>query len=179
MHVCFSFSFSLKWLVADEGRGTLSNCLTSMAKPSSGGGTGDDEPSLEDLLDTSDCDAEPLTPRPGVEDSELTDNDQIKQENNGDGDDSGHNGDVSEGGLVEIDTPMFDRLSNLLSHRKYGVRITLIAGFLLMSVAGSLYNFSSYAPAMKRMLHYSQTQISLVATCSNIGAYVTHSALHI
>ena len=147
-----------------------------MAKPNSGGGTGDDEPSLEDLLDTSDGDAEPLTPRPGMEDSELTDNDQIKRENNGDGDDSG--GDTSEGGIVEIDTPMFDRVSNLLSHRKYGVRITLSAGFLLMSVAGSLYNFSSYAPAMKRMLHYSQTQISLVATCSNIGAYVTPLALH-
>eukprot|EP01119_Soliformovum_irregulare_P025551 TRINITY_DN949_c1_g2_i3.p1 TRINITY_DN949_c1_g2~~TRINITY_DN949_c1_g2_i3.p1 ORF type:complete len:342 (-),score=100.95 TRINITY_DN949_c1_g2_i3:674-1699(-) len=49
--------------------------------------------------------------------------------------------------------------------------VTLFYGFIMMLMAGTLYGFSAYAPTMKDLLGYSQTEVSLIGTFGNLGIY--------
>ncbi|ELR21222.1 transporter, major facilitator subfamily protein [Acanthamoeba castellanii str. Neff] len=49
---------------------------------------------------------------------------------------------------------------------------TLYAGVLTLLVSGTLYGLSAYTPALKDQLHFSQGEITLIATFGNIGLYV-------
>ena len=58
-------------------------------------------------------------------------------------------------------------------HRIWNSRyLTLIAGMLNMFVAGTLYNFSAYAPSFKAEMNYSQQEVSFIGIVGDIGLYV-------
>ena len=50
--------------------------------------------------------------------------------------------------------------------------ISFFCGFCMMGAAGTEYMFSTYAPQLKTLMGYSQTQINFLGTCGNMGIYL-------
>lgn len=55
---------------------------------------------------------------------------------------------------------------------KYGRYFSFVCGLALMTAAGTEYMFSTYAPDLKDLMGYTQTQINFVGTCTNLGIYL-------
>ena len=47
--------------------------------------------------------------------------------------------------------------------------LSFACGFAMMAAAGTEYMFSTYAPQLKTLMGYSQTQINFLGTCGNLG----------
>jgi len=70
-------------------------------------------------------------------------------------------------------SPPYDRIDPSIERRKQPTEhekiVSLMGGVAVLSVCGMIYGFASYADAIKKQKHFSDSQISTLSSASNLG----------